>query len=612
MKTRTTGALLLAVVLLGAFILLVERRGPDTEHRRAAARLAFQISPDAVRMLRIETTGSVLRCVRGSDGWRMEEPVAAPADATAIQRLLYALETMPREALVTRAERDQRGQTLASYGFEPARAAIRLEGDGVQLNMEVGRVAHLGSLYVRELGQDAVVATSTNILAALPGSPADLRDRTLFRVDPYQVRRIQVRRPEGFLQLAKGEGGEWTIQQPFAARADAAVVEDWIEKILHLRVEEFVRDGAADFSPYGFDEPASAEISFDVNQADSPTVTLSVGRESDPASGHRYARWKGKDSVLALDASVTELAGISVSRLRDRRLAAFDPASIQNIMVTRGEQNLKLERKNGAWTITEPEEAPADGEAVEQFMREWASMRVEDFIPAPSATNRAALGLEPAHVRLAFGRDKGAPAATNGVAAATIFVAGVQPHPQGWLAAAFSDERPVWIRPPSPSLLSPQPLLYRSREVLSLATNDVQSLTWSRDGREQTVERDGAGAWGIRAGAQGVLEMGRIQARVMELTRLRAMSLVADRPASLQEYGLDSPATTLTLSWGREEKSSKTLLFGRATPEGTFVMIRGQSVVFLLDSALSQRLQEELYTAPSSNDHDSAALPAAP
>ena len=610
MKTRTTGMLLLAVLLLGAFILLVERRGPDTEHRRAAARLAFHIAPDAVRMLRIETTGSVLRCARGPDGWRMEEPVAAPADASAIQRLLYALETMPREALITKAEREQRGQTLASYGFEPARAAIRVEGDGMQLDMEVGRVAPLGGLYVRELGQDAVVATSTNILAALPASPADLRDRTLFRFDPYQVHRIQVRRPEGFLQLARGEGGVWTIQQPFAARADAAVVEDWIERILHLRVEEFVRDRASDFTPYGFDEPASAEISFDVDPADPPTVTLSVGRASDPASGRRYARWKGKDSVLALDAAVTEITGMSVNRLRDRRLAAFDPATIQSVAVTRGEQNLRLERKNGAWTLTEPEEAPADGEAVDQFIREWASMRVEDFIPPPAATNRTSLGLDTPYVRLVFGRDMSASAATNGAATATILVAGMQPHPQGWLAAAFGDERPVWIRPPAPSLMSPQPLLYRSHDVLALATNEVQSLAWSHDGREQTVERDATGAWGIKAGAQGVLDLGRIQARVMELSRLRARSLVADRPASLQEYGLDVPAATLTLSWGKEEKSSKTLLLGRSTPEGTFATIRGQSLVFLLDNDLSQRLQEELYAAPASSDPVPA--PAAP
>ncbi|MBP7274804.1 MAG: DUF4340 domain-containing protein [Kiritimatiellae bacterium] len=612
MKTRTSGVLLAAVLLTGAFIGFVERRGSHTDQRRAAARLAFHIVPDAVRMLRMETTGGVIRCVRENDGWMLAEPVSAPADAAAIQRLLYALETLPREALITRAQREVRGQTLASYGFDPPQATLRLEGDGVRLSMEIGRAAPLGGLYVREPDRDTIVATTTHLLDVLPASPADLRDHTLFRSDPFQVRRIQIRRPEGFLQLARGENGGWSIQQPLAARGEGALVESWVEQLLRTKAVEFVRDGATDFAPYGFDEPGALEIQFDLDTIDPPTVALAVGRIADPATGRRYARWKGNDTVFTVAAEIEALANRPVNELRDRRLAAFDPASILSVSVQRGEQSLLLEKRSGAWFITQPSEAPADGALVDQFMREWAAMRVEDFMPSAAATNHPALGLDPPYARLSFSREAGVTSGTNGVSGTIIRIAGVKPHPEGWIAAVYGEEIPVWIRPPMPSLTSPQPLLFRSRNVLQFDPATLRSVTRIRDGNEQRLERNPAGGWEFPAGAQGVLERGRIDALTAELSNLSADALIADRPASLEEYGLEHPATVLTLTLDGEEKTSKTLLFGRSTAQGTHVTIRGQALVFLIDNPLAERLQEELYLAPATETSKTTPAAAPP
>jgi hypothetical protein len=270
MKARTTGVLLLITAALAAFIAGIERRAPDRAQRRAAARTAFRIVPEAVRSLRIETTGGVVRCVYEDGQWMIEEPVRAPAEAGAIQRILYGLETLPRGAVVSARDRSERGQSLADYGFEPAQASVQLEGDGLNLAFEVGRATALGGLFVRESGRNAVISTSSDLLALLPVSASDLRDRAMFRIDPSTVRRIQVRRPEGFLQLVRSESGEWAIQQPLAARADAAVVDAWLDDLVRIRAEAFVRDGVLEFAPYGFDEPGAAEVSFDLDHAAPP------------------------------------------------------------------------------------------------------------------------------------------------------------------------------------------------------------------------------------------------------------------------------------------------------------------------------------------------------
>ena len=93
------------------------------------------------------------------------------------------------------------------------------------------------------------------------------------------------------------------------------------------------------------------------------------------------------------------------------------------------------------------------------------------------------------------------------------------------------------------------------------------------------------------------------------LVVMRAEALIADRPASLEEYGLENPVTILTLTLDGDEKTSRTLLFGRSTSQGTYVTIRGQDLVFLIGNPLAERLQADLYLSPRAEAP--AAAPAA-
>jgi hypothetical protein len=175
---------------------------------------------------------------------------------------------------------------------------------------------------------------------------------------------------------------------------------------------------------------------------------------------------------------------------------------------------------------------------------------------------------------------------------------GGRPQTNGWVAAQFCAEPPALIRPVLPWLTAPDPLLYRSRQVLRLVPDDVRSLLLERGDSKQKVECDEKGLFLPPPGTNAIVNASGVRLRVEELSRLRAEGLVTENTTALAEYGLDRPAATLTVTLRGEQGIAKVLMIGRSSPAGVYAMIRGQNLVFLLDPALAGRLQSDLYTEP--------------
>lgn len=638
MKMGMTGWLLISVIALGGYIALVERRGDTSDQRRNEARRALKFSPEAVRALRIESTNGVISCRLENGTWMLTEPVRAPANVAEIQRILFGLESLPKGETITAADQTSRGLDRADYGLQPPRAIISLEGEGIRLRLHVGRTTPLGTLYVRPDPQDTILSTSTNLLALLPSSPAQWRDRSLLRADPEQVRRIHIRRPDGFLQLVREESGEWTLQQPVPASADRAAVEAWISSLLSIRVSDFVRDQVTDISPYGYDNPAAMELTLDLDRAEAPSLTVRLGSATDTNNEYCFALRKPEGAVVSVPVALRDLLSVKVATLRDRRLLHFDVSEVKGFTLQRGGQSVTLEKQADQWKITSPAQNDADPEIVRRFLAEWQSARAEDYLN-PSTPDEVT-GLNTPYATLTFRRTPTSTVSNTAPVGATTTNAlidpsvlpdknalmlriGARPVTNGWWAAQWGGEPPVLLRPPMPSLLSPNPLLYRSREVLRIDPNTVRSLTLAKDGAEQRVERSGPAEWRPPAGENTAVDIVGVRLRISELCRLQALGLISEQTTPDASYGMDHPSATLTITLAGDQGMSKTLIIGNSTEAGVYAMIRGQNLVFMLDAALASRLKDDLYVrpAPSANtspppgvspsrNHEPAAPPA--
>jgi hypothetical protein len=560
-------------------------------------------------------------CQRIDRQWMMTTPVRARADAAAMEKLLEALQDLTRGPVITRGEQKRQKLSLDEYGLRRPRIRIGLVDQSGRRNILVGRDAPLGGfVYIKEEARSDIIATETNLLSALPKTATDLRDHRLFLGFPGDVSRLDIRRPDGLLQLARSPQGLWQIQKPMAARASIASVQGLLDRLYALQVSDFVADSVAAASLYGIDEPV-AQVTL-ISDKGPAEQTLVLGKPVDRQGGLLYTTLLGSESVFAVSNAALAALTQPVEEFRDRRLLTMTAYDIGYIQIEEGEHVLKIVRDAaGDWMVTEPRSFRADAQRVNILLSEWTGARIETFLDSPG-TNLAELGLSPPARRMVFAqaapavkpKDQTAAAATapeTSPSEEAVVLVSSDTSQAGLHRVKLGHEEPLYEVREEPILASPlNPLYYRDKTVLTMETGAVRRIARMEGASEQIVEAATNGLWTGAAGAP--VDAAAVADILDAVQALRATDLIAEDPADLAAYGLDTPRATLTLGLRGEAGISKTVVFGLATPGGqVFAMIKGLDVVFTMDLALRDRLLRPLY-APSGNAVEEAAVESVP
>jgi hypothetical protein len=598
MGRRTTVFLLVLVLGLGAYIWLVERRAPSVDDERAAARRAVRFDPATVRRVTVLSGGNEVTAELDGTTWSLIRPVAARADAGQIQALIDELAALERAAFITARERRDQKLTDEVYGLDFPRARVLLEAAGGPVAVRIGGDVPVGGmLFLQREGQEDVVVVPTNLLAALPRAASDWRDRRLLSAPAGPLARLEVRRSDGFLQLARAPGGEWRLQKPVSGRADGAAVEAWLQSLFAVAVEDFVADSVAGAALYGLDEP-QAQAVLTGSGTDGEQVLL-IGREVAGDAGRVYASLRGTESVYAVSTSVLEVLRIPLERFRDRRVLPWPPAALRYLELVQGERRVALSSTNGAdWELVGPPRTPAEGPLVWSLLSSWAGARIGSFQDDQS-TNLAAWGLAKplAMVTLSTSAEPGTNAVESGEALALHLG---RAGGTGEVYALDLATRSVWQVPAALlGLVRAEPRHFRIRPAFTLNATEVRTVEFSAGDRMLTWTRTGTNGESWVAQPVQRIERGEPEAWLDLAGRLRAVEWVADDPAALSEFGLAPPAARITLGLTGESGLAKVLLLGGAARPGlVHAMVKGQDAVFTLEEAGRDKLLAPLYKAP--------------
>ncbi len=593
-SARTTWLLLALTLAAGLWIAQVERRADSTERRRERARRLLQFDPARVTRLRIETDAVRLTCRREGGQWMLEEPWRAPARAGAVARILAGLADMPRGEVITAADRRARGTRSEDYGLSRPRARFELSGEGVSLAFLVGASGRLGGLYLRLEGGNDILATDERLLDLLPAAADDLRDRTLMPGSPAALRKLSLKRPGAFLQLARDEAGAWSLRQPFAAPAESERLDALLNALFAVQIATFEREKPGDLAPYGV-EDAGEEVAAEYAENGPPPFTLRFGGAVPGVTGVVYAALQPSGAVVTVPADLRRMLSLTPDELRDRRLLPFEPETVTAWQWTAGDRRLSLVRDGQDWRMTEPWQADAHSAAVRAWLNEWRGIRIEDFLPPDDPRAAGAVFDRPA-AALSFTTNGVASAATNASAGARILLAGGTAPGQPILARRDQD---LLLLPAAlPGGLAPDPLRFRSLRMLNLDPREIREISLRMAQQEWTVERAAdTDTWtarepGVRPDS-AALDRRCALVRPLVITEWVAASAGPDA-----DFGFDAPAATLTFRLRGESGLSKTLLLGRTTGRGVYAAIRGQDFVALLDERLAARLTAPLYDRP--------------
>ena len=381
-RGRTTLALFLALVALGAYIYFVERkREPAGEGEDKKEKVFAALEAGTIEELRLTGSGDTRTALLKKDGrWSLVEPLVAAADEGEVSSLTTNLASLESQRVI-----DEQPKDLAAYGLATPKVqvAFRAAGDKTFRTLKLGEKTPTGGdMYAQLDGSPRVFLVSGFLDTTFDKKPFDLRDKAALKIDREKVDGIEVQGPSGTLRFAKVQEG-WRIAVPIDARADAGAVEGLLSRISGAQMRTIVTEqAAADLKPYGLDTPAY-------------TVTLSAGSArsvfqagAKNAEGQIHARDTSRPIIFTVDGFVVDDLAKTISDYRPKDLFEFRTFTGTRLEVTRAGATVAFEKQTPKkdsdperWAQVQPAKTIDDTKIVDALSK-VTDLRAESFIDA--------------------------------------------------------------------------------------------------------------------------------------------------------------------------------------------------------------------------------------
>lgn len=594
MNRRTTQILCLLAVALFAFIYLYERHTLSTDaaaERRT--KLLPDLDPNEVTSIEIIRTNQIIRVERTGNTWAMTLPVKYPAQRTGIENLLEGLAGVAQQTYLPADEIMGKSGGFSAFGLEPAVATVVIQSGSRRNELRIGSQTVMGGqVYVQPVGAGGIAVTESTWLEKIPGSANDWRDRSLLDLKGVTYDRISLRRP-GVLpfDLQRDPATrKWAITSPMSARADSQLIDNLMQALQNVRVMNFTLDQTnVDLEPYGF-QPPDLELAF--GQGTNDVAFLRFGKSPTNDANQVYAWRSSHGNIVTASQDLVGLLRSPFTRFRDPHLVALESTNVYRIEV-KAEENFTLERQtNGAWRITAPYAAPADGVLMADVLQNLTSLQIVEFVK-DVVTDFASYGLAPA------ARTYVLQGATNEPLAQIEF--GTNQVDKVFVRR--TDENSVYATRLGDSLRLPQAAyLVRDRRVWDFASSNVVSVAISHKGQTQKIQRTASGSWALAPGSQGSVETASFDETLLRLGQLRAESWAARGEDQLARYGFAEKDHKITLELlNGDTTRTLNISFGRLSPlyrPYAVTVLDGQTVIFEFPSRLFADVQRDLSLAP--------------
>lgn len=573
-----TSILFIGAVLLGAFIWFIERDGETSHQKKQRTQTVFSVYPASINSLLLKRDGVEIECSKASGIWRLIRPADAPVNPGIVEQMIAGMARVERGELITAQTLEDRGLSPSDYGFDEPRARITFQNNRGTFTWLIGRDAPLGEmLYIMAEDGADIIAAPQALLNLVPEDVAWIRDHALFRDDVASVRGIDLRRPNGFLQLRQSENNGWVMQQPHKSRVDILGVHALIENILTARIHKFITDEKADLTVYGLEDPV---YKLTVFTQDEKTQTLHIGKSNPDQPATHYAKWIESDSVFTVSEEWIELFKTEENQLRNRHILGVLPARITELQITRGEQQVDLTQTNGMWKITRPARWDAESARVNEWLQTLAQAVVLDFVDAPS----------PEQSKLMTNALWSILFTENG----TVHTLRISAAHSDRLRLIQRDEESSFYTTDTESIDEAviDPLFFRSRTVLQIDPSQIKKITqknsegeWCVQNRENTFTSTDPAQ---RTSSEAVFELTSL------LMNVQATRYIAFNPDDLEPYGLNTPSLRLSVTLNGTNTLGQVVLLGNVVEDGRFAMIQGQPIIFVLADKTVQALTQKV------------------
>jgi hypothetical protein len=384
---RSTIALLVILIGLGAYIYFVTSKQPDTTEP-PRERVFAGLESDAIDEVTVKSDMGETTALKKIDGtWQITAPASFKADPSEVASLTSNLASLEVARVVDEAPAD-----VTDYGLEPPLVEVTFKASGDKTYGEAHRL-FLGSksptggdVFARRDADQRVVLVPGYLEPIFNRSTFNLRDKTLVAFDRDKIDRITVASAGNALAFAK-DGTDWKITSPIAAAADSTAVDAIMGRLTTTQMKTIVTEQAtaADLTKYGFGRPQATTTL----TGGGTTASVVVGGNASDAEV--YARDPSKPIIATVESALLKDFQKGVDEYRRKEIFALRGFSTDRIEFTRGGQTTVIERvktegQPDKWRRLSPTAGDLDTMSVDDLLSRLGSLRAAAFVDAAART----------------------------------------------------------------------------------------------------------------------------------------------------------------------------------------------------------------------------------
>ena len=404
---RTILAFVIMVLMLMALFLDTQIIATRIIKTVRDASLADSVDVSAVDQLYLKNSQGSVHLVRTTLGWRMKEPVDAPADSEVIDTVLTNVTS-------ARRRNDIDAKNLAQYGLAQPEVQLTLVSDegkfgdwGTSFGLELGYDStYTGQVFGRYPGSSKVFTVGEHVKNTLLRSPMDFRRSRLLDIDvgnlnQYAAYLIDQPGKETTKLVNKAKG--WQIAEPIQAPAEPAIVRDYFNRLGMLRAMNYITQSS--------DRPTSMAAALEA--LTSPTIIiklqggagtrpqqLNIGLTEGPDGPVYVAQHPGEQEIMVVSSETVNELRRNGQYFRSRALFTMDvnDVGLFTIQIARAAPTALIRNEQNEWELVGDKEFRINQEAVNQRLAALVHLRVENYVD-PHPVDLANYGLDNPRVR---------------------------------------------------------------------------------------------------------------------------------------------------------------------------------------------------------------------
>jgi hypothetical protein len=288
---------------------------------------------------------------------------------------------------------------MAQYGLDQPQLEVTfMDGDHpLAPTLYIGDTEPAGYMSYARLGDSPEVFTVISAVRYdMSKTLFELQDKSVVLLPGEKINRLIIEQDDSIVELERQGIRRWDVVRPESTPADDDLVQKIVYSALKSRVTALLKPDQSpvdDAEGYGFETPLvkvsvyaeeSSPVHLDIGRAqkrpgDEVEGTLDTPRQ---APGY-WARTSERDDVMVVTAEAVKILQTDFGQVRDKRiLGRRDLRNLSEIIVRRGDQVFKAKKVDDIWDITSPPEPKSQDRQVESFLKNLASIRFENTVPA--------------------------------------------------------------------------------------------------------------------------------------------------------------------------------------------------------------------------------------